>query len=327
MLMKFTSIRAFRVFVVCWVFANLNMVSCAPVELPPAQAPAGAGGGARAGLVSETARMPMPPTARSASILNVREHGVNGDGVTDDTAALNALHPQIRKSSIHDNGTMYFPEGVYLVSDTVLMGLKRLIIRGDGPGKSIIRLKPGSPGFGDVDKPKVVLAYHVADIHGGNMGQAFGNSLSDISIEVGAGNPGAVGVNYICNNHGVISNVRIRSLDPGRSGAWGLGLTRNWPGPGLIRNLEVDGFDVGIFSTVSQYSMTFEHILLRNQRRVGLENSAQQLRFRNLVIDGAPVGIQHTGGNLVLLDGQIRSEKGETGMILGADTYLRNVSV
>jgi hypothetical protein len=59
-------------------------------------------------------------------------------------------------------------------------------------------------------------------------------------------------------------------------------LDKPWPGPGLIKNLSVDGFDIGIFITHDQYSMTFEHITLANQRKVGFINSWNSVAIRDL---------------------------------------------
>lgn len=45
--------------------------------------------------------------------INVKDHGIKGDGVTDDTAALNALFASLNASTA---GHVYFPAGVYLVN-------------------------------------------------------------------------------------------------------------------------------------------------------------------------------------------------------------------
>ena len=75
----------------------------------------------------------------------------------------------------------------------------------------------------------------------------------------------------------------IRSGDGG--GVAGIAMNRNWPGPGLIRNVEIAGFDYGIQMVNHwQYSMTFEHLTLRNQRKAGMqvENNCAFIRaFRS----------------------------------------------
>lgn len=47
-------------------------------------------------------------------VFNVRNHGVIGDGVTNDAPAINALIDTLEASSSH--GTIYFPRGTYLIN-------------------------------------------------------------------------------------------------------------------------------------------------------------------------------------------------------------------
>ena len=72
---------------------------------------------------------------------NVLDFGAVGDGVTDDTAAINRalyqiycreVNPQIRRS-------IFFPAGVYLVTDTILIP-PYATLYGEGPDNSVIKL-------------------------------------------------------------------------------------------------------------------------------------------------------------------------------------------
>jgi hypothetical protein len=57
--------------------------------------------------------------------------GAAGDGVTDDTAAIQAAIDDI--TAANNAATLYFPPGVYLISDTLLVGgFSRLTIQGSG---------------------------------------------------------------------------------------------------------------------------------------------------------------------------------------------------
>lgn len=52
----------------------------------------------------------------SVTVVNVKNHGVKGDGVTDDTQAIQDLLDTI------DSGvTLYFPQGVYKITDTLVV--------------------------------------------------------------------------------------------------------------------------------------------------------------------------------------------------------------
>lgn len=49
--------------------------------------------------------------------MNVKDHGVKGDGQTDDTEQLNRL---IARMSAHGGGVLYFPEGIYPIRTLVM---------------------------------------------------------------------------------------------------------------------------------------------------------------------------------------------------------------
>ncbi|MFP3345201.1 hypothetical protein R0J87_22235, partial [Halomonas sp. SIMBA_159] len=85
----------------------------------------------------------------------------------------------------------------------------------------------------------------------------------------------------------------------------GLGLTIPWPGPGLLDDLVIEGFEYGIYSTVNQYSLTFKNLTLRNQRKAGVFNREQTLLFDGLTSEqgpGIPV-IDTELSQVVVLDG------------------------
>jgi hypothetical protein len=251
-----------------------------------------------------TEAMAWTPPPDSGWINVKTDLGAKGDGVTDDTAVFANFKP----ANIHSSGTFYFPNGTYLLSDTLYLGNKRVVFHGESEEGVIIRLKPNSPGFGDVEKPKPFISTHHQFMDQKSaMGQAFKNSLHNLTIEVGANNPGAVALHYLNNNQGTVENVTIRSLDPKGAGKAGLGLVTNWPGPALIRNLKVHGFDFGIWSLITQYSITLDQILLENQRVAGIRNKSQALFIRGLVSKNKVPAIVNTDPttNIVLVDSQL----------------------
>ena len=72
--------------------------------------------------------------------ISVKSYGAKGDGVTDDTnaikSALNDLVPAV-------GGTIYFPTGTYIISETILIG-GNVTIYGDGVSNSLIKLADNS---------------------------------------------------------------------------------------------------------------------------------------------------------------------------------------
>jgi hypothetical protein len=244
--------------------------------------------------------------------------GARGDGQTDDTAALNeALNA--------GNGALYFPNGVYLVSDTIGgKQSKRRFLQGQSQDGVIIRLKAGSTGFDDPAKPKPVVSFFEQFMNPkANNGQAFRSSMFDMTIEVGEGNPGAVAFHYFNNNQGTVRNVTLRSLDPQKRGKAGLGLVTNWPGPALIENLTIDGFDYGVWSTIGQYSMAFEGLHLRHQREAGIWNRGQMLSIHQLTSDNKVPAIRQVERGLIVLDNaQLNGGDGKAAAIEAAGGLL-----
>lgn len=212
-----------------------------------------------------------------AGYVNVMHQGAKGDGVADDTAALQRVFGRHKSDPGGAMRAIYLPNGVYLVCDTLTWGDKKKEVVGQSREGVIIQLQDHCPGFRNPDKPKKVL-----QIEFGHGGQNFNQRLRNLTVDIGHGNPGAIGIGFHTNNTGGIKHVTIRSSDPQKRGYIGLSLDKAWPGPGLIQHVAIDGFDTGILVRHDQYSMTFEHITLTAQRRVGFVNAWNTVAIRNL---------------------------------------------
>ena len=105
----------------------------------------------------------------------------------------------------------------------------------------MIRLADGASGFGDPAAPRPVLSTWEAPGFSANQ---FRNSIHDLTVDSGSGNPGAIGVRYHVNNQGTMRDVTVRSGDG--AGVVGLEMTGSDAGPGMIARVTVEGFDVGI---------------------------------------------------------------------------------
>jgi hypothetical protein len=101
--------------------------------------------------------------------------------------------------------------------------------------------------------------------HKGEGNDAYDNFIEHLTIDVGNGNPGAIGIDYLANNLGAVRDVTVRA--PGDSGAVGIAMLRKWPGPALLQQVNVQGFDTGIAVGNTEYGVTLDHIRLSGQRR------------------------------------------------------------
>ncbi len=214
-------------------------------------------------------------------IANVKKFGAKGDGVTDDTAAIQKAIVNTSDAKTNNGGTslIYFPNGTYLVNQTLVWPSTTYfsrILQGQSQDGTIIKLKNKAAGFGDAKSPKAVFS----TFEGGSTGNAFRHSIYNLTVDVGSGNPGADGIRFTSNNQGGIRDVTIRSSDG--QGRAGLAMDKAWPGPSMIKNVRVIGFDYGIFAIGPEYSLTFEHITLENQKVAGINNIWNLLSIRGL---------------------------------------------
>ncbi len=77
----------------------------------------------------------------AAEVADVREFGAKGDGLADDTPAIQAAIDRIVAKG---GGRIRIPAGVYLVDGLRVYG-SRVLILGDGSAVSILRRRPASP--------------------------------------------------------------------------------------------------------------------------------------------------------------------------------------
>jgi Pectate lyase superfamily protein len=239
-----------------------------------------------------------------AGVLNVKEFGAKGDGTTDDTAAIQAL------LNAHPNGRriIYLPNGTYLISKTITWPAgtgkggdeyKNTTIQGQSESGVKIQLKDRTPGFTIATTPKPAI------FTGPAPAQRFGNSIRNLTVDTGTGNPGAIGIQFNASNQGSMRHVTIQSGD----GQGVNGLDMNFTdeiGPLLIKNLTVKGFQYGIRTGFHINSQTLEHITLKNQLGYGLYNTGQTLNIRGLKSENAVTAIYNARGRIVLLDASLQ---------------------
>jgi polygalacturonase len=238
-----------------------------------------------------------------AGVLNVKDFGAEGDGVTDDTAAIQAM------LNDHPNGQriIYLPNGTYLVSRTITWpagipgqsDYKRTTLQGQSESGVTIKLKDSAAGFTNATTPKAVI------FTGPPPAQRFGNSIRNLTVDTGNNNPGAIGIQFNASNQGSIRHVTIQSGD----GQGINGLDMNFAdeiGPLLVKNLTVKGFQYGIRTGFRINSQTFENITLQNQSVYGLYNTGQTVNVRGLKSLNAVTAIYNAGGRMTLLDSALK---------------------
>jgi len=265
----------------------------------------------------------FPP---DAGIRSVKEFGAAGDGVTDDTAAIQKAIDTVK--GVPD--TLYFPNGTYLISDSVGIfngkahSRDRFIsYQGQSESGTIIRLKDNCPGFGDPAKPRIVFSVY----EGQGTGDVMHSYVRNLTVDVGRGNPGAIGLRFMSNNSGAMYNVTIRSSDPKMAGRIGLDMRQGQNGPCLIKNVTIVGFDHGV-ETNDTFSLVFEHLTLRNQNALGFFNFNARTTIRGLKsVNTVPAVRSAKWAHLTLVEAELTGGSADNPAIINETPrlFLRDI--
>lgn len=228
---------------------------------------------------------------------------------------LNVIFPE----NLPPSKIIYFPNGTYLVSDTIsyfkeefrnfLSSLRYLEMNcclrfmGESKDGVIIKLKDNLPAF-EYGNDRPVISF----IQGESSNIAMTNMLENLTISVGKGNPGATGVRYFANNTGAVRNVRIISEDPEYRGNTGFSVINEKISACYVKNLEVIGFNYGIKVTPMVLHTTFEHITLKHQKRVGFYAGNTVIAIRDLKSENEVPALKIDGkiGIVALTDAELK---------------------
>ena len=191
---------------------------------------------------------------------------------------------------------IYFPNGTYLVSDTISYSMEefrnyisnihyaemncQLRFMGQSREGVVIKLKDCCKGF-EFGNDRPVIDF----MRGEKSNIAMTNMLENLTIDIGIGNPGATGVRYFANNTGAIRNITIRTSDPEYRGHTGLSILHDAVSAGYTKNLEVIGFRYGIRIASKRNYSTLEHVVLRHQTRNGIIVEGNTVAIRDLFSD------------------------------------------
>jgi len=217
---------------------------------------------------------------------------------------------------------IYFPNGTYRVSDTLCYTFddlhnsqhnelnRQIIVRGQSEAGTIIRLKDHCAGF-EAGAGKPVFSF----IRKNSSNVAMANLFEDITINTGAGNPGAAGLRFFSNNMGAVRHVSIVSGDPAKAGFAGILCDRSNFSGSYFKEITVDGFDYGVQVLPHKMYSVFEHITVRNQRKAGFLVDENPVSIRGLKSTNRVPALLLTGaaGHVVLLDSDLRGAGGSTG--------------
>lgn len=264
-------------------------------------------------------RLPaMTNDAAASGLFNVRDFGAIGDGVADDTVAIQAAITAACTGTTLVNGTTYLPIGEYLISARLLthrptgLNASRQRLLGEDMVSTIIKLKDGCTGFNSVPTspttfyPRAMFRNGSSTVTGGADGgnNGFNNSIRNLTFDIGVGNPGACAIDHNGNNWDLLEDLILKSSDPAYAGHSLLYMGRGFPGPGYARNLSLSGTDFPIFLGQLEYSFTFEGLSISNARRAGIYDDRNVGIFKDFSYHGIAPAWQNkdSNGAIFMLD-------------------------
>jgi hypothetical protein len=279
-----------------------------------------------AGARAENIVFPAAAKGSTSSVIDVTQapYNVNPNDGADDTAGLQRAISDAVTFGYSRGGTgtmIYLPNGTYYVNNTLRWVTPdgvwggRVILQGQSRAGTVIRLRNNSAGYGSVSSPKAIVKSGSAatqDYGGdGAGGQAFRNSVRNLTVDCGAGNPGAIGVDFQVSNQGCLRDVTIKST--GGRGAVGLSMVRADNGPGFVKNLSVQNYDTGIKTAAGYQMMTLEHITVTGHTVAAVSNDSASLALRRLTTTSssanpsAPAVVNDGTGFVCLVEATLRT--------------------
>ncbi len=258
-----------------------------------------------AGLLVATS-LTAPAAAQQASILPTAPDEpravtvrARGDGKADDTAVLQKAVDDARDATRH--GIVFLPSGRYRISRTLVVpaGVR---VYGVGATRPVILLGANTPGFqqgvstmivfggddqyavGKVPVPVPTVVPRDKIVRDANSG-TFYSAMSNVDIEIGAGNPAAAGVRFRMAQHAFLSHMEFR-IGSGFAGVYQAG--------NVMEKVAFKGGRYGIVTekTSPAWQFTLIDSTFDGQRAAAIREHEVDLTLVNVAIRDTPVGIE-----------------------------------
>lgn len=220
-----------------------------------------------------------------------------GDGRADDTEAIQQA---IDRATDGNGGLVFLPSGRYRISRTILVwpGVR---IFGVGPTRPVLFLADRTPGFqrgianmvvftgakrGVIPHvpfpPPTVVPFDpkIADANS----STFNSAISNIDVEIGAGNPAAAAIRFRVAQHAFLSHMEFH-LGSAFAGIYQAG--------NFIRDVHFFGGRYGIATekTSPAWQFTVIDSTFEGQREAAIREHEAGLTLVNVAIRDVPVGI------------------------------------
>ena len=218
--------------------------------------------------ISAQSYYPLRLDDPKAVYLTPENFPVHGDGTTDDTEALQSAINKVQETT--GEGIVFLPSGRYRLTATVYVwGGIRVI--GFGPRRPVLMLGENTPGYNDKTQEKYMVFFSgnrlgprpagapatAPNVNPGGGRPAaprdanagtFYSAMSNVDIEIGDGNAGAVGVRGRYAQHSFLAHINFH-IGSGLSGVHDTG--------NVMEDVHFYGGDYGIWTQTPSPSWQF----------------------------------------------------------------------
>ena len=219
-------------------------------------------------------------------MINVHDFGALGDGVADDTAAVQAA---LNSAIAARGGVVYFPAGKYKITSTLMVGTdtqtSSISIQGDGPLLTTLLWQGGAVPCLQINRNK----YY---------------KLSGFAIQGGAIVPGSKGI-YVASGTTTASGTLTNGA--------------------IWEHLMVGGFDIGIHAGQGNvYHAASEHLcqhIVVNSCNTGIlleDYNTLNWQWNMLEIGGCNIGMRATSGASIAVHGGSTGGNSQYDFLFGA---------
>ena len=269
---------------------------------------------------------------------------VKGDGIADDSDAIQQAINKVQEAS--NMGIVFVPEGRYRITKTIYVWPSIRVI-GYGGNRPVLVLGDNTPGYQDPQNEKYMVFFAGGRpgggrgagapgaapgqaAQGGGRGSGVGEprdagagtfycAMSNIDIEIGNGNPGAVGVRGKYAQHSYLAHMDFR-IGSGIAGIHEIG--------NVIEDVRFMGGRYGIWTSTPSpgWQLTVVDAHFEGQRDASIRDRAANLTMIRPQFKNAPTAIEieeKAHDNLWIKDGRMEDISGPA-VIISLENGARN---
>ena len=260
----------------------------------------------------------------SAVYLTADRFPVRADGVADDTAAIQAAIDRVQETTVQ--GIVFVPEGRYRLTRTVNVWPGIRVI-GYGRSRPVFVLADRAPGYDDPAHEQYLVFFAGARRSSGPQPDAnpgtFYSALSNVDLEIGAGNPGAVAVRGRYAQHCFLAHMDVR-VGSGLAGVHGTG--------NVMEDVRFTGGEYGIWTERPSPGWQFTAVdaTFEGQRTAAIRDHEAGLTLVRPTVRGVPTAIDIDPGaieELWIKDGRLEDISGPAIVISAEHSALTQINV